>query len=99
MDWIDPAEFDVEAMPADVRDLCEALAGAATPAEVAARLIPGWGGGSVYIPALREMRRATLARRACGLFDREARNGRGNAGEVCRALGVTRRHLTALLKG
>ena len=99
MDWIDPASLNMDTLPDELRDLCETVAGAQTPAEVAARLVPGWGGARVYIPALRDLRRAALTERARQLFDRAARGGAGNAGEVCRTLGVSRRHLASLLKG
>lgn len=86
-------------LPAELRELCEAVAGPAERDVVAAaeRLVASWGGGSVYIPALRDLKRVSLERQARRLFDPSARDGAGNYGEVCRRLGVSRRHLRKLL--
>ena len=99
MTQIDWSEVAVSDLPLELRELCEAVVG---PAEhdvvhAAERIVASWGGGSVYIPALRDLKRLSLERRARRLFDPSARGGSGNYGEVCRALGVTRRHLRKLL--
>lgn len=95
---IDWAEVTLADLPPELRELCEAVAGVRTPIEAAERLVEAWGGGSVYVPALRELRRRSLARRARRLFDPGARDGRGNWAEVCRKMDVSRRHLAALLR-
>lgn len=96
IDWTDVREAD---LPPELRDLAESVVGSASAIEAASRIVEAFGGSSVYVPALRDLRRRTLAARARRLWRPEAREGRGNAGEVCRALGVSRRHLAALLRG
>jgi hypothetical protein len=95
---IDWSAVTVSDLPPELAELCETVAGASSPVDAAERIVTAFGGGSLYVPALRDLRRQHLARQASALFDPRANGGKGNAGAVARRLGVSRRMVVGLLK-
>jgi transcriptional regulator of acetoin/glycerol metabolism len=94
IDWSTVALSD---LPPELAELCETVAGASSPVEAAERIVSAFGGGNLYVPALRDLRRRHLARQAAALFDPAANGGKGNASAVARRLGVSRRLVAGLL--
>jgi hypothetical protein len=86
-------------LPPELAEFGEAVAGCETVLEAAARIVEAFGGSTVYVPSLRDLRRVQLAKRAVRLVEPAALGGEGlTPGQAARLLGVTRRHLAALIR-